>query len=365
MARPVKGPTYLRHRPSGQARCVIDGKTIYLGAYDSPESHQRFASEVAKWRSGVAFDTRPAKVRTVADLLAAWHAHSTDRYARPGGQSKELVAYRYALRPVYLICCNWPVADFGPLALARVREALARGYQDPEHGQRRPSSRKVVNRHLVRIRTVWRWAESMELVAAGSWARLRTLPGLARGDALAIEREKVKPAPDQDIDCALAAAAPVVEALGAVLYWSGARPSELFRLRIGDVDRSGPIWFAVLTQHKTARLGKPRVVYFGPHAQRWLAGQLVGAAGCLVFPNRKGHAFTPDNFRQAVLRAAERAGVESFYPYQLRHSAATRIKAECGWDAARILLGHSSVDTTVLYAEDQREKATDAARKAG
>ena len=40
-----------------------------------------------------------------------------------------------------------------------------------------------------------------------------------------------------------------------------------------------------------------------------------------------------------------------WHPYQLRHSAATRIRREHGIEAARVLLGHSSATMTEVYAE--------------
>ena len=44
-------------------------------------------------------------------------------------------------------------------------------------------------------------------------------------------------------------------------------------------------------------------------------------------------------------------------PNQLRHNAATRIRAAYGIEAARIILGHSSAVTSEIYAEIDREKA--------
>ena len=43
-------------------------------------------------------------------------------------------------------------------------------------------------------------------------------------------------------------------------------------------------------------------------------------------------------------------------PNQLRHAAATRIRAAYGIEIARIILGHSSAVTSEIYAEIDREK---------
>lgn len=83
-------------------------------------------------------------------------------------------------------------------------------------------------------------------------------------------------------------------------------------------------------------------------------------------PRKKpGDRYQPQSYARAVVRACKRAGVERFHPHTLRHSAATRLVAEFGWEIARIILGHRSVDVTRIYAEDDVAKAIDAARKAG
>ena len=41
-------PSYRLHKPSGQARTIIDGRHVYLGKYNSPESRQRYARLLAE-----------------------------------------------------------------------------------------------------------------------------------------------------------------------------------------------------------------------------------------------------------------------------------------------------------------------------
>jgi integrase len=55
----------------------------------------------------------------------------------------------------------------------------------------------------------------------------------------------------------------------------------------------------------------------------------------------------------------------SFSPHQLRHLAATKIRKEYGIELSRILLGHSDIGTTQIYAEVDAQKAMDAASKIG
>ena len=48
MSRRPSVPSYGLHKASGQARVTIGGRTIYLGKYGSPESHEQYAREIAR-----------------------------------------------------------------------------------------------------------------------------------------------------------------------------------------------------------------------------------------------------------------------------------------------------------------------------
>jgi len=63
--------------------------------------------------------------------------------------------------------------------------------------------------------------------------------------------------------------------------------------------------------------------------------------------------------------AAEWREANCWHPNQLRHNAATRIRAAYGIEAARIILGHSSAVTSEIYAEIDREKAKEMMAKMG
>jgi len=46
-----------------------------------------------------------------------------------------------------------------------------------------------------------------------------------------------------------------------------------------------------------------------------------------------------------------------WHPHQLRHNAATRLRKHYGLEAAQVILGHSTMDTTEMYAEQDAETA--------
>jgi integrase len=74
---------------------------------------------------------------------------------------------------------------------------------------------------------------------------------------------------------------------------------------------------------------------------------------------KPGDRYTTCSYGQAVRKACLKAGIEPWHPHQLRHSAGTRIRREAGLETARVVLGHSSVAMTELYAEADRVRAAE------
>jgi integrase len=71
------------------------------------------------------------------------------------------------------------------------------------------------------------------------------------------------------------------------------------------------------------------------------------------------------SYRLAIVRACKKAGVPEWSPLQLRHTAATAIRARYGVEAAKVILGHTKVETTQIYAERDLGKAQEIMRTIG
>jgi hypothetical protein len=106
-----------------------------------------------------------------------------------------------------------------------------------------------------------------------------------------------------------------------------------------------------------------------------------------------GHAdrYRRNSYRNAVLRACDRAYphptlsaiktrrltegqraelaawrvAHRWHPNQLRHTAATEIRARFGLEAAQAVLGHAKADVTQVYAERDLSKAVEVMRQIG
>src|SRR5688572_7751349 len=83
-----KTPTLRRHRRSGHGYAWLDGRQVWFGPYDDPETHRRFARTLAEWLANgkrlPADDAR--KDLRVADVVAAYLEYAERFYSGPDGK---------------------------------------------------------------------------------------------------------------------------------------------------------------------------------------------------------------------------------------------------------------------------------------
>ena len=409
MARPRGIPTYRRHKQSGQAIVTLsspdgDRRDVLLGTYGSAESRQEYARVVAEWQANArrVSVARSADL-TVAELMAAFWDHAVQHYRRPDGSpTSELGNYRLAFRPLKELYAHTPAIDFGPLALRTVRERMVEG----------GAARGTVNKWVNRLRHLFKWGTSLELVPVSVSEALRTIPALAAGRSAARETDPVKPVPDEHVDPILPFLRPQTRAVVELLRVTGMRPGEAVQMRPADLDRSGPVWHYRPEQHKTRWRQKDRVVPIGPRGQAILAPFLEGrAADAFLFSPREalvalweeqrarrrskvypcqvrgrekrlaaaGESYTVGQLDLAIRRAivrenkrrAKLAGEGSYDPVphwsanRLRHLHGTKVRKLYGLEAAQVALGHQRANVTELYAERDQDRAREIAAEIG
>lgn len=364
-------PRYCLHKGSGQAYVKIDGKRRYLGVHGTAESHREYTRVIGDWQARQS--SAPTGL-TVSQLCILFTQFADIYYSAPDGEpTGEADNFRDALKPLVAMFRNLAVQDFGPRRLEQVRERLI------EKGYVRTS----INKRVCRIRQVFRWGVSKELVPVDVYAALQSLPSLREGRSKAVEPHPVLPVPESDVDAIKAFVTAPVWAMIQLQLLTGMRPSEVRMMRCGDIDRSAAVWSYTPRRHKTAHRRRRRVIFIGPKSQLVLRPFLTDDADLFVFRPTDGRAaFVADNYRDgarasvrnskghnspyshhgydaSIRRACKAAGVALWSPGRLRHNAATNIRREFGdTDAARCVLGHASPTMTEVYAE----KDFDAAR---
>jgi len=187
---------------------------------------------------------------------------------------------------------------------------------------------------------------------------LSVVDGLRKGDG----REAPKPREInlQDIEAVLKHVSPVVAAMIEFQRFTGARPGEVCQMTASDITKTDPdVWEYRTKTHKTEYRDQMRIIPTGPKVQAIIEPFLRGNPNHPVFPPCKGatKGYTETSYNRAVHRGCKCAGISEWSVNQLRHYAAQTITREHGPEAARAVLGHSSLNTTEIYLTSDRETA--------
>lgn len=345
---------------------------------------------------------------TVTGLCRSYLKFADGYYRTRGdGIPQEAMAIRYALAPLRELFGRSRAAEFGPLRLKAVREAMiAKGW-----------CRSSVNQQVSRVKRMFKWAVGNELVPPSVHHALEAVAGLRAGRTTAPESEPVKPAPEAAIEATLPYVSSPVAAMIRLQLLTGMRPGEVTIMRTADIDRSTDPWVYRPEYHKTEQHGHDRFVILGPKAQAILAPFLKAEAPTTYLfapaaaererrgklherrktpmscgnkpgsnrkrrPKRKpgdrydtqayGHAIrygcaaafpVPEGLDEAARRQWRAA--HWWHPHQLRHNAATRLRKQFGLDVAQVVLGHATLAVTQVYAERAVAAAQEVMRQVG
>ncbi len=401
-------PKYCKHRASKQAIVSLGGMVHYLGRHGSEVSRREYDRLIAEWLArGRRSENGPSRQLTVAEILAAYWTYAQEYYPTPNGKlGGELWSIRVALRYVKRLYADQVANDFGPLALKVIQQEMIASHL----------ARSTINQSINRIRRVFKWAASEELIISSVPQSLATVNGLRAGKTKAKEPEPIRPACDEAIQRTCMFLSPVVADMVRLQRLTGMRPGEVCIARPGDIDRTDEIWVYRPSEHKTKHRGQERSVLIGPRGQEILKPYLLRAEDSYCFSPLESEKIrrteaaairkTPLSYgnragtnkkskpkrragtkysRQSYTRAVRRACALAFpapidlsdeelsqwhhdhhwTPNQLRHTAATEIRREFGLEAAQVALGHSGANITQVYAERDLAKGVEVARKIG
>lgn len=232
-----------------------------------------------------------------------------------------------------------------------------RGYL--AHLRERGCSSRTVAAHLSALRGLFGWLASSGAIAEDPTAAL-SAPKLARTLPRALSADEVgrlMAAPEDGTPAGLRDAAML-----ELLYATGARISELARLRVGEVDFAGG---------EVRLLGKGRKERIVPVHRRALAAvgsylsqgrpKLLRGASPEppeLFISPRGRAMSAASLRQRFHALCLVAGIDrEVAPHAMRHTFATDV-LEGGADLRSVqeMLGHASLSTTQVYTHVAPER---------
>lgn len=399
-------PSYRFHKASGQAVVVLSGKSFYLGPWNSPESRAEYERIVAEGlangrRLSTATDgvdavssaSTPAAL-TVVELIAAFWDHAKQHYRHADGrQTREVDNLRDALRPVKQLYGHTAAQDFGPLGLRAVQQEMIKA----------SLSRTVINDRIKRIRRVFRWAASVEMIPATVVQALETVPPLKRGRTEAKESPGVKPVKWEHVEATLPHLPRAVAAMVLVMRYSNCRAEDAVIMRGCDLTMKGDVWEFRPSTHKNEWREEissvhKRIVYLGPRCQEIIRPFLQADLQAYLFSARESRAayqaqraltrktkrtpselrrkrkaipkrsagdrYTVNTFQQAIRRTCHTMGVPVWTVLQVRHTRATEVRAQYGLEGAAASLG-DKVEAAQIYAEKNHQLARKIAGETG
>lgn len=375
-------PKYCEHKPSGRAYVRINGKCVYLGVFNSPESRDRYAEVIGGLSREDATESRPRPVNyLVAELCADYldFARTYYRSDRTGRPTDELACIKSVIAPLVQHFGGATVEQFDSAALIRLRDVLIQ----------RNWSRGYINREIGRVVRIFRWGVPRKLVNAATIVDLECVEALEAGRSAARETRPRLAVGLRQIAAVRELLAEQHRDVVDLLLFTGARPGELYSLTTGMIDRTVDPWRCPLRHHKTAHKGKPRILLFNESAQQILQRYIKADPHAPLLPGRRSTlgaavrracevAFgMPDELRRpaATLRPDELADVRRradewraehcWTPHALRHTVATKLVDEIGIEATQRLLGHSDAAMTYHYSKAAEKAAIDAVRRLG
>jgi integrase len=251
-------PKYRKHRGSGQAVVTLCAVDHYLGPYGTKASKLEYDRLIAEWLVngrrplGVSEDTL-----TVNELIVHYWRFAKGHYLKNGEPTSELASIKGTLRLIRQLYGSFTAKDFGPLALKAMRLKMIES----------DLSRDTINQCLGRIKRLFKWGVSEQLVPAETFQALATVTGLLRGRSEARETAPVLPVEDATVDATLPNLPDIPADMIRFQRLTGCRPAEVCTLRPCDLNRSGDVWTYRPESHKTEHHARDRTILVGPKAQ--------------------------------------------------------------------------------------------------
>jgi integrase len=281
-SRNPRVPSYRHHKPSGQAVVTLNGRDIYLGAWDTPESRAEYDRITAEWLARGRQSAPPAREQATQATLLKEVILGYYRHCEPTVRPVELDKVRDALKPVRLLYGETEAAAFNAISYAALRLKMV------EAGL----SITTIRNRLSVVKKMVAWGVVRELIPDKVPNLIKALEEsepLRVGQVGVKAPKEVKPVPEEHVRAIFPHVTPVVRAMLQLQLVSGMRPGEVCRLSTGQIDRSGEIWIYRPTKHKTAHLGKRREITFGPQAQAILGPWLKADPDKVLFSPRESY----------------------------------------------------------------------------
>lgn len=420
-------PKILRNKSRNRAFMLIEGRRYYLGVYnengpslEAEENRLRLWAEYQAKRGPDPKEIDKEEISIVV-LVKRFLEYAKTIYVKNGRSTGSYERFRVTVRPLVKMYGDFPVTEFGPLCLKAVRnvfieQGLGRKTINCRVGLIRQIFQWGVENELVE-ETVWRALTAVTHLKEGRTTApdypdvepvpdeivVATLPFMPPAVAAMVRIQQMTGARPSEI-CNLRPC-------------DIRREGDVFPKKYAYLKRGlQGIWVYIPGEHKTEHKKKERWLPLGPKCQeiihsylgvepdwnseeyvfspeaeqRLRAAQARAKRKTPVQPSqrsrrktnpkrRPGKKYLTGSYRTAIQRAVkkhndreiEKARLEGrepvllpkWFPYQIRHNVATETRAAGEIETAQVLLGHSNMKMTELYAKKNKDLAIQFALK--
>lgn len=260
----------------------------------------------------------------------AWQLYAAD---------KQIEGFSSATLTGYKIQHNLLLRHFGDIDIETITLSNIKNYLIEKGSHLKPASLSVRIRF---IRAFFQWATDEGYCSANPVKKLKE-PKLGPRIPKALSEEDT-------VMLQEGCRTPLEHALIEFLYTTGCRIGEVHQLNRNAIDWENRSCIVL------GKGDKEREVYFSVRAAIWLKKYLnsrTDSDSALFVTERKPHRTSIDQLRYIVKRVAKRSEIEAnVYPHKLRHTYATHlINNGAPIEGIQTLLGHTKLETTMLYAQ--------------
>lgn len=265
-----------------------------------------------------------------------------------------------------------PAINIGPRVLLLYQEMMSKEtYQNGSVTNR--YKRVTINKAVKCIKRFVKWCCKFEFLPPEHYLKLEAVSNLEKGEYGVPDGSPVPPVTLKTIKNTLPYLNNVIGTMVMVQYYCGLRPGEVCNLNWGEISKEGEVWFYAPKDHKTAHIDKSLVKAIPPSAQRLILSSEIFTRNNYLFDPRIHAKKKTDRenyltgsysvtVRKGSARAVKNDAIEKAWsPNQLRHAIATDIRRVLSRDKAQSYLGHTSIDTTGIYADRTREEIAEIA----
>jgi len=365
-----------RDKATDRAYVYYGGRKTYFGKYGSRAAAKAFAEWLRDQLADGEAESHSEPF--VADCIAAFleyaivyyseNGHPTGEYRNLSSSAQILIDFRLA---------TLRASSFGPGCLLKLQSEMASTAKSADD-QTPKWARSTINSHIKRIRRIFRWCASREIIPASIVSGLELVDSIPANRNMARETAPIAPVDVKHVLATLPHLSPTVQSMVRVQLICGMRPQDVCRMTTEQIDTSDTIWFYRPEKHKNALRGKSLTKAIPTIAQKILAplirqfptGPLFSPRESLDYwwsqsrkpgktppkQSKERRPYTSGSYGKAIAYAIGRANkdkviVPHWAPNQLRHLIGTHVRDEFGLEAAQIYLGHAKPDVTLNYAK--------------